>query len=170
MTGLRSWANRQADAYRGGHDRPLGGYVGMLGIYFGGVGSLAALGLALRRRLPVQVAVLDLVLLTVSTHRLSRTIAKDPITSPVRAPFTRYDGTQAAGELAEEVRGEGLRQSAGEMLACPMCLAQWVATALAGGLVIAPRQTRLVMATLSAVAGADFLQYLYACLQKQVEG
>jgi hypothetical protein len=41
-----------------------------------------------------------------------------------------------------------------------------VATALAGGLVFAPRQTRLALAALTAVAGADFLQYLYALLQQ----
>jgi hypothetical protein len=50
-----------------------------------------------------------------------------------------------------------------------MCLAQWVASALSAGLVFAPRQTRLAMATLSAVASADFLQYVYALLQQTVE-
>jgi hypothetical protein len=58
----------------------------------------------------------------------------------------------------------------GELIGCPMCLAQWFATALAAGLVFAPRQTRLTMATLSAVAVADFLQYGYAYLQKVTTG
>ena len=101
--------------------------------------------------------------------RLSRTLAKDPVTSPLRAPFTKYEGTSGAAELAEEVRGEGLQHSVGELITCPMCLAQWVSAALCGGLVFAPRATRLVMATMSGVAGADFLQYAYAYLQKQVE-
>jgi hypothetical protein len=48
-----------------------------------------------------------------------------------------------------------------------MCLAQWIATAFGAGLVFAPRQTRLVMAVLSAVAGSDFLQYVYSVLQEQ---
>jgi hypothetical protein len=47
-----------------------------------------------------------------------------------------------------------------------MCLGQWTATAFALGLVYVPRETRLAMATLSAVAIADFLQYGYAFLQK----
>src|SRR5699024_5406317 len=103
----------------------------------------------------------------VATHRLARTIAKDPVTSPLRAPFTRFGGASAAAELTEEVRGHGARHSIGELIACPMCLAQWVATALGAGLVCAPRRTRLVMAVLSAVAGADFLQYVYAYLQQR---
>ncbi|MFD7922153.1 DUF1360 domain-containing protein [Streptomyces sp. NPDC059740] len=44
-------------------------------------------------------------LLAAATHKLSRLVAKDPITSPLRAPFTRYQGTSAPSELAEEVRG-----------------------------------------------------------------
>jgi hypothetical protein len=44
-----------------------------------------------------------------------------------------------------------------------------VATGLSAGLVLAPRQTRLVLATFTAVAGADFLQYLYAYLQQAAE-
>ena len=168
-TGPIGWARRQAAAYRDGADRPVGGYLALLGVYVAGVGATALGGRLTGRRLPDHIAVLDLGLLGVATHRLSRTIAKDPITSPLRAPFTRYDGTSAAGELAEQVRGHGLQHSAGELLACPMCLAQWVASALSAGLVFAPRQTRLAMATLSAVASADFLQYVYALLQQKVE-
>jgi hypothetical protein len=67
------------------------------------------------------------------------------------------------------VRGHGVQHSVGELLSCPMCLAQWVATGLSAGLVLAPRQTRLVLATFTAVAGADFLQYLYAYLQQATE-
>jgi hypothetical protein len=91
------------------------------------------------------------------------------VTSPLRAPFTRYDGPGASEEIMEEVRGHGLQHSIGELIACPMCLAQWCATGLAAGLVIAPRQARLVMATLTAVGSADFLQYLYAWLQQAAE-
>lgn len=167
--GIRRWAHREADAYRSGADRPLGGYLALLGGYVGGSAVLALAGRLTGRRLPDRLSSYDLALLGVATHRLSRTIAKDPITSPLRAPFTQFDGTSAAGELSEQVRGDGFRHSAGELLACPMCLAQWVASALAAGLIFAPRQTRLVMAVLSAVASADFLQYVYALLQQAAE-
>jgi hypothetical protein len=88
----------------------------------------------------------------------------------LRAPFTRYDSPGASEEVVEQVRGHGVQHSIGELIACPMCLAQWCASVLAAGLVIAPRQTRLAMATLTAVGSADFLQYLYALLQQAAEG
>jgi Protein of unknown function (DUF1360) len=50
-----------------------------------------------------------------------------------------------------------------------MCLAQWVATGLTVGLVVAPTMTRLVMGTFTAVGGADFLQHLYVRLQQATE-
>jgi hypothetical protein len=164
---MRSWAVRQADEYRNGENRPLSGYASLMSVYAGGVGAAGLAGKLLGKRLPEYVGVLDLVTLSVATHRLSRTLAKDPVTSPLRAPFTTFAGTSGPGELAEEVRSHSpIQHSIGELLTCPMCLAQWVATALAGGLVFAPRQTRLALAALTAVAGADFLQYLYALLQQ----
>jgi hypothetical protein len=167
-TGVREWAQRQARAYSGGDDRPLGGYLKVIGAYAGIVGAAIGIGRLTRRSVPATVGPWDLVLLSVATHRLSRTLAKDPITSPLRAPFTEYEGVGAAAELEEEVRTEDeLRHSVGELISCPMCLAQWVATGFGAGLVFAPRQTRLVMAVLSAVAGSDFLQYLYSVLQQQ---
>ena len=50
-----------------------------------------------------------------------------------------------------------------------MCLGQWVATALTLGTVLATPPTRLVTTTLTAVSGADFLQYLYARLQQSAD-
>lgn len=167
-TDLREWAKRQARAYRGGADRPLGGYVGVLGAYAAAVGAATGLARLARRRVPDRIGPWDLALMTAATHRLSRTLAKDPVTSPLRAPFTRYEGVSAAAELEEAVRTEdGARHSVGELVSCPMCLAQWVATLLGGDLVVAPRQTRLVMAVFSAIGGADFLQYLYSVLQQR---
>jgi hypothetical protein len=167
---VRGWARRQAAQYRDGEDRPLGGYLAVMGIYSTGVGAVALAGRLLGRRVPVEVSPWDLAQITVATHRIARTISKDPVTSPIRAPFTRYQGVSAAAELKEDVRSHStLQHSIGELLSCPMCLAQWVATALTAGLVLSPRATRLVAATFTAVAGADFLQYLYAYLQKAAE-
>jgi hypothetical protein len=168
-SGMRQWAQRQADTYRGDSERPLGGYVGVMGVYATGVSAAAVLSRLMRRPAPERVSPYDLVQMTVATHRISRTIAKDPVASPLRAPFTTYLGASGAAELDEEVRGHGTRHSVGELLTCPMCLAQWVATALGAGLVLAPRPTRLMMATFTAVAGADFLQYAYAWLQQAAE-
>lgn len=166
MERIRKWAHEQATEYAGGENRPLSGYLALMGVYGTGVAGASAAARALHRPAPARIGAWDVVQLTVATHRLSRTISKDPVTSPLRAPFTRYAGLQAAGELHEEVRGHGLQHSAGELLACPMCLAQWVATALCAGLVLAPVPTRMVLAMMTAVGGADFLQHLYSVLQQ----
>jgi hypothetical protein len=170
MTGVRDWLAEQGREYRKGEDRPLAGYLTLMSVYGSGVGAVTLAGRLAGRRAPETVAPWDLALLTVATHRIARTLAKDPVTSPLRSPFTEYAGLSAPSELHEEVRRhDGIGHSFGELITCPMCLAQWVATALTAGFVFAPRQTRLVMATFTAVAGADFLQYLYAVLQHKAE-
>jgi hypothetical protein len=169
MARLRGWAERQGVEYRNGADRPLAGYLQLLTVYGSGTLAAAAAARLLHRSAPERLDAWDVAQLAIATHRLSRTIAKDPVTSPLRAPFTTYGGLSAPSELHEEVRGHGFKHSAGELLTCPMCLAQWVATAFCAGLVLAPVPTRLAMATFTAVAGADFLQHVYVALQKATE-
>lgn len=165
---LRSWPHRQAETYRNGHDRPLGGYVKLMSAYASGTAA-AAIAARRRHRDVPRLSPWDVTQLSVATHKLSRLLAKDPVTSPIRAPFTKYEGVSAPSELAEEVRGHGVQHSVGELLTCPMCLAQWIATGLAFGLVFAPAPTRLAMSALTAVAGADFLQHAYVKLQQATE-
>jgi hypothetical protein len=63
------------------------------------------------------------------------------------------------------VRGSGPRKALGELLTCPFCVGQWVATSFVLGLVLAPRATRLVASTFTAVAAADFLQLAYTAAE-----
>ena len=66
------------------------------------ISATAALALAARatgRPLPHRPAVTDVVLLSVATHKLSRILAKDAVTGPMRAPFARYRAPAGAGEL-----------------------------------------------------------------------
>jgi hypothetical protein len=91
------------------------------------------------------------------------------VTSPLRAPFTTYRGLSAPSELAESVRGHGLSHSVGELLTCPMCLAQWVATGFTLGLALAPVPTRTALSIFTGVAGADFLQHVYVKLQQATD-
>lgn len=148
-------------SYEGEHDRPLGGYVGILSAYGGTVVVAAAVAALAKRRVPDHIGVLDLLLMAACTHKVSRRLAKDPVTSPLRAPFTQYEGESGPAEVQESPRG-----ALGELLACPFCLAQWVATGYAAGLVLAPKATRLVGATMTAVAVSDWLQLAYAKLMK----
>lgn len=136
--------------------------------------ATTALALAVRatgRPLPHRPAVTDVVLLSVATHKLIRILAKDAVTSPPRAPFTGYRAPAGAGELHEDVRTDAgpTRHAVGELLSCPICLAVWVATALTGGLVLAPRATRLVATVLTAVTASDFPQFAYAAAQRSAE-
>ncbi len=171
QSGRTMWAaaRQEAAAYRHGEDRPLGGYLSLLGIYSAGTAAVALAVKVAGRKAPKQIKPWDLMLITLATQKLARILAKDPVASPLRAPFTSYEGQSGPGELAEEVRGHGLRHSVGELLTCPMCLAQWVATGLCVGFVVAPTTTRMVTATMSAVSGADFLQFAYALLQQATE-
>lgn len=166
---VKKWLRRQGEAYRNGENRPLAGYTALLGAYGTAVGATAVAARAAGKQLPASVSPWDLAQLSLATHRISRTVTKDPVTSPLRAPFAKYESTSGPAELTEDVRGEGVRHSAGELLTCPFCIAQWVATGLSAGLVIAPRATRLVTATFSAVAIADFLQFFYSAAQQAAE-
>ena len=157
-----SWARTQQRDYAHGEQRPLGGLLGAMGVY----GALTtAGGLALRatgRPLPDRVPVGDALLLTVATFRLARTVAKDPITSPLRAPFTSFQGTSGEAEVAEEIREHGgWKHAVGELVTCPFCLAQWIGTGFVLSWVAAPRATRLAGLVMTIVAGADVGQFLY---------
>ncbi len=113
-----------------------------------------------------------MVLISVATHKLSRLISKDAVTSPLRAPFTSYTEPSGDAELNEQVRDQGssIRHSIGELITCPFCLAVWVATGLTGGLVLAPRLTRLAATALTATAVSDFLQMAYTIAKHAAEG
>ncbi len=168
--GVTHAAKAEADTYRGDEERPLGGYMVIMAAFAAIVAGAAGLAAATRRTLPTGVGPWDVLLLAAATHKVSRTITKDAITSPLRAPFTRYEGTAGPAEVMEEVRSTGgLRHSIGELITCPFCLDVWIATGFTMGLVFAPRVTRLIVATFTAVAGADFLHLLYAKAQ-QSEG
>ncbi|OBK25909.1 hypothetical protein A5634_25440 [Mycobacterium asiaticum] len=169
-TDLADRAQREADEYRGDNPRPLLGYVVVLATYCVLLGVTTVLALATGRRLPARWHLQDLLIVTCGTHKLSRTLTKDAVTSPLRAPFTRYVGTGGPAEVHEEARHDSqLRHSLGELLTCPFCLDMWVATAFVIGLVFAPRFTRLIAGTFTALAGADFLQLGYAMAQQAAE-
>jgi hypothetical protein len=168
MDSISDVARDQKREYSRDEERPLGSYGVTLAAYGLAVGT--AVGIArLTGRRPPDPGLWDVVLMTMTTHKVARTLAKDPVTSPLRAPFTRYQGVSGPSELAEEPRGEGPRHTIGELLSCPFCLAQWVASAYAAGMTFAPRATRLAGAAMTAVAGADWLQLAYARLQRAAE-
>lgn len=148
---------QQRHGVRGARERPLGPYSLLSGGY---VGAFGALLLGARGRLPERFATGDLVLASVATHRLSRLISRDRVTRPLRAPFTEIEAEDPPLELRERARGRGLRRALGELLSCPYCLDQWIASAFVAGFVLAPRPTRTVASTFAVVSGADYLQHV----------
>jgi hypothetical protein len=163
---VRRWARTQKAEYTNGEPRPLAGDLGAMGIYVGLVSAAAAAVRASGRELPERIPFGDAALLTVATFRLARRIAKDPVTSPIRAPFTRFEGASGHAEVAEEVREHGgVKHAVGELLTCPFCLAQWVGTGFVFGYVTAPKATRLAALTMTMVAGSDVLQFVYDAIQ-----
>lgn len=162
--------HREKHAYTQGEERPLGSFAALMGAYGAAVAALSAAVRLSGRPLPERLSGSDLALVTVATHKLARLVAKDPVTSPLRAPFTTFAGTSGEAELAEEVRGTGPRKAIGELVTCPFCLGQWVATGFVFGLVLAPRPTRLAASVFTALTGADVLQLAYAKVQSWATG
>ena len=114
-----------------------------------------------RGELPERYSPWDLALVAAATHKISRTITKEKVTSFIRAPFVRYREPAGFGELDEQPRGTGLRLATGELLVCPYCLGHWIASAFGVGMVGAPRVTRLISFIFTAETIADFLQLAY---------
>jgi Protein of unknown function (DUF1360) len=164
LRSLHRRMHRVSQAYGAG--QPLRGYLTTLAGYTGVVGGLAGTAVISGRPVPRRPHPTDVVLISVATHKLSRLLAKEAVTSPLRAPVTRFRGAAGSSEVNEEPRVDGRGHAAAEMISCPFCLGVWVATAFTAGLVFAPRLTRLVAGGLAAVAGSDFLQLAYDAAKK----
>jgi hypothetical protein len=160
----------EADIYRNGEDRPVGGYAVVMAVYLSVVGALAAIAARLGRPLPRPSAG-DIAGTALASHKISRILSKTAVTSPLRAPFTQFDGPGGPAEVMEKPRESSrVRHAVGELLACPFCLDLWTVTALVFGLVYAPGLTRLVAGSFCALTGADFLHLAYAKAQQMAEG
>ena len=145
---------------------PFGSYALFAGVFNGAFGAaLAAAGRS--GRLPERVEAGDVVLIGVASHKLSRVITKDKITSFLRAPFTEFQAPGGPGEVEERPRGSGARRAVGELLICPYCLGLWLSGGMHVGLIYAPRLTRTVASTFTALTIADFLQIAYKAAEEK---
>ena len=144
--------------------RPFAAYAAIAAAFNG---LFAAGVVAARRcdRLPERYGAGDVALLAGATAKLSRLLAKDRVTSVLRAPFTRYEDDSGYGEVQEEARGTGTQRAIGELLICQYCVSQWVAAGLVIGHALAPRETRLVAATFTVFGLADVMNLAYSAAQ-----
>ncbi|MFI5820844.1 DUF1360 domain-containing protein [Streptomyces rishiriensis] len=168
--GLHGFLRRTKRDYSAGQERPLEGYLAAMvgfGVYTSAWATAVRL---LGRPVPERPAPWDVALTAVAAFRLSRLLSKASVTSPLRAPFTRYVGPQGPAELHEEARAGDGKDTVGELLTCPFCLSVWVVSTLTAGRLIWPRATGTAMGALAALAGADALQLSYAALVAKAEG
>jgi hypothetical protein len=160
---------RDAPAFEGHspqQDPPLGGYAVLVGVFAVASATFAGWLHRSEREVRETVSPWDLVLLSIATHKASRLLAKDRVTSAVRAPFTRFQGDGGPAEVKEAARGRGLRRAIGELLICPYCVALWIAAGLTAGLLVAPRLTRWTCTVFTAVFASDVMQIAYARAEK----
>jgi Protein of unknown function (DUF1360) len=140
-------------------------YAMLVGFYLASVAVLTGIA-AQKDRLSRKFSLLDLALLGIATHKLSRIVAKDRITGILRAPFVSYIRSSGAGEVEEEPRGRGFQRGIGHLISCPYCMAPWCGTALSFGLLFAPRVTRFFAGILLSVTASDFLHRVYARMKQ----
>ncbi|MBW5425894.1 DUF1360 domain-containing protein [Streptomyces sp. BG9H] len=167
---LRRRLRRTERTYSAGEGRPLRGYLVAMtafGVYTAGWATVVKMR---GRPLPDKPVPWDVALTAVATFRLSRLLTKASVTSPLRAPFTTYEGPEGPAELHEEARSDGAKDTVGELLTCPFCVSVWVASTLTAGQLLWPRGTRTAMGALTALAGADALQLTYSALVEKTTG
>jgi hypothetical protein len=145
---------------------PLGSFAALTALFNAGFGA-ALVAAARQGRLPERVGPGDVALIGAASHKLSRLISKDKVTAFMRAPFTEYQGSGGPGELEEKVRGRGLRRAVGELIACPYCLGLWASAGMHVGLIYAPRTTRVLASTFTALTISDFLQIAYKAAEER---
>lgn len=136
-------------------ERPLPEYAALTAAFGGVLGGFLLLA---RRRLPEKVALADVARISLASYKIGRLVAKDEVTSWVRAPVTR-------DEEATEPKQRGMERAVGELVTCPYCVGLWIASALSYALVLFPRQTRLVTTIFGAQAVADFLNASFVKLK-----
>lgn len=146
---------------------PFAPYLAFMSIF----GMLVSAALLIARRqgrdLPERVGPGELLLVGTASHKLSRLLSKDKVTSPLRAPFTELEGRGGPAELEESSRGTGLQKAIGELLVCPYCLGLWVVAAFSVGLLFAPRVTRFIASLFAALTISDFFQIAYKAAEEK---
>ncbi|MFY0579883.1 DUF1360 domain-containing protein [Cystobacter fuscus] len=153
----------------GNTEMPLGSYALLMGVYGSALaGYFAWRGGRGRSAFP-RMGVEDVALFGLATHKVTRLLAKDFVTAPLRASFVRFESTDRASEVSESSRGRGLRRAVGDLLSCPFCLGPWVAGALACLHAVRPREARLVASIFALTTLSDFLHRSYEWVGQELK-
>jgi hypothetical protein len=60
-----------------------------------------------------------------------------------------------------------LQRAVGELLVCPYCIAQWIATSLLAAYLYRPRVVRMMASLFAVLTGADYLQQAWSTVDKR---
>jgi hypothetical protein len=137
-------------------ERPLPEYAALTAAFGAVLGGFLILA---GRRLPERIAFGDMARIGLASYKMGRLVAKDEVTSWVRAPVTRDAETSVP-------KPRGVERALGELVTCPYCVGVWAASGLSYALVLYPRQTRLVTTIFGAQAVADFLNAAFVKLKE----
>ena len=140
---------------------PYTAYAQIVATFAGGLAAVGGLARMLDRD-PRSDTALDLVVLAGASFKAARTIARDDVTSFVRAPFV--EGEAGSGQEEEPKQTGGMEQAIGELVTCTRCVGTWAAAGLTATQIIAPRFGRMLTWTLAAAAANDFLLAGFAAL------
>lgn len=139
---------------------PYEAYAAIVGTFSGLLATAGALSRLVGRDPQCQTA-LDFAVLGAATFKAARTLARDRVTAPLRAPFVEGE---ADAHDEKPVREGGMQQAIGELVTCTRCVGTWAAAGLTATQIIAPRFGRLLTWSLGAAAANDFLQAGFTAL------
>jgi hypothetical protein len=148
-------------------DVPVSSYATLVGVFNLIFGLFLVVSRATGRGIPERVEVRDILIFGAATHKLSWILAREPITSPIRAPFTELEEVQSSTKADEKPRGTGLRKTIGELLTCHFCLGMWVAAFFTYAFALFPAVTRLVAAIFTTLTISDHLHQTYKALMER---
>ncbi|MEV0528950.1 DUF1360 domain-containing protein [Streptomyces sp. NPDC050439] len=161
MDRVRGVARRVGAAYAPPKEHRLGGHLAAVvafGAYTAAWGTVAA---RRRTKAPDGREPWDVLLTATAVFRLSRLLSKGTVTSPLRAPFTRFESATGPAELSESPRGGAVKSTVGELITCPFCLSVWLTATFTGARSVWPQATRTVTGGLTSLAIADCMQLAY---------
>jgi hypothetical protein len=136
-----------ADVAESVEERPLTEYATLTTAFWAVFAGFVAVA---GRRIPERLPAGDLVRIALAAYKMSRVVAKDEVTTFIRAPVTE-------DPEARQPKKEGMAAVLGELVTCPYCLGLWFCSALGFAHVVAPRQARFATSIFAAYAVTDFL-------------
>lgn len=111
-----------------------------------------------------KLSTMDLVLLSLSTYRLGRLVAYDRVMEPLRNFVARTVPDPTGAGDTTEAKGEGIQQSVGQLVTCPICIGTWIAAGLVYLLYLFPGPVRVFLTMTAVIGVAELLVALTEAL------